>query len=130
MSQDIGNRASMASPTRVSSLFHNVNRPLKMIIATPGVLSSLCFIDDGDAKYLLEPHEVEIKALAYALDTNDVDVMLGSSGDSKTIGECAGVITALGSDLTHSFPDWEAGMLLECPGRFCQSYPCEGLLCA
>ena len=51
----------------------------------------------------LQPGEVEIKVLAFALGIADVDVILGRSGDSASIGECAGIITAVRSDLTHSF---------------------------
>ena len=74
-----------------------------MTIATPGVASSLCFVEDEIARAPLRPDEVEIKALAFGLDAADVDVILGRRGDSVSIGECAGTITAVGSDLTHSF---------------------------
>lgn len=70
---------------------------------TPGVVSSLCSVDDEAAKAPLKPDEVEIKALAFALDEAGVDPMTGRSGNSSSIGECAGFITALGSDWAHSF---------------------------
>lgn len=74
-----------------------------MTIATPGVVGSLCFVQDEVAKAALRPDEVEIKALAFSLDEVDVDVILGRSGDSVSIGECAGIIAAVGSDLTNCF---------------------------
>jgi NADPH:quinone reductase-like Zn-dependent oxidoreductase/aryl carrier-like protein len=61
------------------------------------------FCEDEAVEASLRPDEVEIKALAFALDAAHVDVVLGRSGDSASTGECAGIITAVGSDLTHSF---------------------------
>ncbi|KAG9231687.1 Choline/Carnitine o-acyltransferase-domain-containing protein [Amylocarpus encephaloides] len=101
--QGIPNNASTTPITYASSLFHDVRRPVKMIVATPADISSLCFVDDEAVKFPLSPDEVEIRALAYALDKIDANVMLGISGESTSIGECAGVITALGSDIKHSF---------------------------
>ena len=100
-----GIASSMASTpvTYISRPLHKAREPLKMTIATPGVVSSLCFVEDEAAKTPLRSDEVEIKALAFALDAADVDVILGRSCDSISIGECAGIITAVGSDLTHSF---------------------------
>ncbi|KAH8164731.1 hypothetical protein CIB48_g3497 [Xylaria polymorpha] len=101
--QGIATHASAAPATYTSSLFHDVRRPVKMVIPTPGVASSLCFVDDDAVNSPLRPDEIEIKPLAYALDQDDVDALLGRSENPASIGECAGFITALGSDLAHSF---------------------------
>ncbi|PKY00415.1 ketoacyl-synt-domain-containing protein [Aspergillus campestris IBT 28561] len=101
--QGIATSVSSAPTTYISRPLHRVQEPLKMTIATPGVVSSLCFVADEIARAPLRPDEVEVKALAFGLDAADVDVILGRRGDSVSIGECAGTITAVGSDLTHSF---------------------------
>lgn len=101
--QGIATSVDSAPATYVSRPLHDVYQPLKMTIATPGVVSSLCFAKDEAAKASLRADEVEIKALAFALDAADVDVILGRSGNTASIGECAGIITAVGSDLAHSF---------------------------
>lgn len=78
-----------------------------MIAATPGVIGSLCFVDDHETArgHTLLPDEIEVKPLAYALDKTDVDTILGrTTGESsRMIGECAGIVTGLGSDVKHSF---------------------------
>ncbi|KAF9885007.1 polyketide synthase [Aspergillus nanangensis] len=101
--QGIAKSIPSAPATYISRPLHKLHEPMKMTIATPGVVSSLCFVEDEAAKASLQPDDVEIKALAFALDEADVNVVLGRSGDSTSIGECAGIITAVGSDLTSSF---------------------------
>lgn len=101
--QGIATSVASAPATYVSRPLHNVHEPRKMTIATPGVVNSLCFIEDEAARDPLQPDEVEIKALAFSLDVTDVDVILGRGGDSTSIGECSGIVTAIGSDLMHSF---------------------------
>lgn len=91
------------SPTYVARPLHEFREPLKMTVATPGVVSTLCFVEDYAAKASLQPYEVEIKVLAFGLDVVDVDVILGKIGNDASIGECAGIITAVGADVTHSF---------------------------
>lgn len=102
-SQGTGNRAFTAPAGNTSILFHNGMRPLRMIIDTPEAIVSPSFVDDKSLKASLRPDEVEIKALAYAINETDVEMMLENRGNTTSIGECAGVITALGSYLEHSF---------------------------
>jgi len=101
--QGIASSEGSVPPRYVARPLHDVCEPLKMTIATPGVASTLCFVEDHAAKASLQPDEVEIKALAFSLDVSDVDVILGKSGDVTSIGECAGIVTAVGADLTHYF---------------------------
>lgn len=101
--QGIATTMSSSPATYISRPLHNAREPLKMTITTPGIVSSLCFIEDEAAKTSLRPDEVEIKALAFGLDVADANAVLGRSDDSTAIGECAGLVTALGSDLTHCF---------------------------
>lgn len=81
--------------------FHNLLRPLKLSIGTPGVLNTVFFVEDKDVRAGPKPDEVEIKPLAFALELNDVDFIVGRGGDNANLGECAGVITAVGSDLKN-----------------------------
>ncbi|KFY27180.1 hypothetical protein V493_03667 [Pseudogymnoascus sp. VKM F-4281 (FW-2241)] len=103
--QGTANSTSTAAPaTYTSSPFYNIHRPVTLAAAVPGVINSLCFVDDETVKTTpLKPDEVEIKALAYGLDSVDVDIILGRSSDLTSIGECAGIVTALGSDFKHTF---------------------------
>lgn len=101
--QGIASSEESVSSTYVARPLHDVREPLKMAITTPGVASTLCFVEDNAGKAPLQPDEVEIKALAFALDVSDVDVILGKGGDTTSIGECAGIITAVGSDVTQDF---------------------------
>ncbi|KAK7184383.1 hypothetical protein DPSP01_013833 [Paraphaeosphaeria sporulosa] len=101
--QGIATSQSSVPTTCVRGPLHSVHRPLKMIATTPGVPSSLCFVDDEAARAPLHPDEIEIKALAFGLDDTSVETVLGRSGDATVIGECAGIVTAVGSDLTHSY---------------------------
>ncbi|KAJ6031392.1 ketoacyl-synt-domain-containing protein [Penicillium herquei] len=101
--QGIASSEGSVSATYVTRPLHDVHGPLKMTVATPGVASTLCFVEDTTGKASLQPDEVEIKALAFALDVSDIDVILGKSGDATSIGECAGIITAVGADVTQAF---------------------------
>ncbi|KAJ5773646.1 ketoacyl-synt-domain-containing protein [Penicillium paradoxum] len=101
--QGIATTVASAPATYVPRPLHSVHEPLRMTIATPGVVSSLCFVEDQDSKAALRADEVEIKALAFALDAADIDMILGKSSNSTSIGECAGIIAAVGSDLANSF---------------------------
>ncbi|KAF1935948.1 ketoacyl-synt-domain-containing protein [Clathrospora elynae] len=101
--QGIGSATSTAPANLKSVPFHETYRPLKLSIGTPGVLSSLFFVDDEAAKGPLMPDEVEIKALAFSLDDSDVDAIVGRGSSSLIIGKSAGIVTAVGSDFKHVF---------------------------
>ncbi|KAF2450924.1 ketoacyl-synt-domain-containing protein [Karstenula rhodostoma CBS 690.94] len=101
--QGIATSLSSAPKTCAPGPLHSVHRPLRMTATTPGVASSLCFVDDEAAKTPLHPDDIEIKVLAFGLDEASVETVLGRSADAAVIGECAGIITAVGSDLTHSY---------------------------
>ena len=91
-----GEQATMTAP------FHQINRPLKLHVKTPGLLESLIFVDVEPILSPLAPHEMEIKVYAHAVNQNDVAVALGRK-TSSMIGECAGIIAAMGSEAATRF---------------------------
>jgi acyl transferase domain-containing protein/NADPH:quinone reductase-like Zn-dependent oxidoreductase/acyl carrier protein len=77
-------------------LFHQEKRPLRIHVETPGLLESLQFVDDPDAiGEELCANVVAIKVYAHGVNQSDVSLALGRNG-SQMIGECSGVITAMG----------------------------------
>lgn len=79
---------------------HQSNRPLRMEVATPGLLDTLAFVDDpfaithGDS---LPPEMVEINPKAWGVNFRDVMVALGQLKQKVMGVECAGIITRVGS---------------------------------
>jgi NADPH:quinone reductase-like Zn-dependent oxidoreductase/SAM-dependent methyltransferase len=88
-----------------TGLFHQVERPLKLEVETPGLLNSLRFVDhDGWQDLPLGPDEVEIEARAYGVNFKDIFVALGQMlpGVGMT-GECSGIIKAVGINMHDRF---------------------------
>jgi hypothetical protein len=52
--------------------YQQQKRPLKLHVGTPGILSSLQFIDDELARSTLQPDELEISARAYGVNFKEV----------------------------------------------------------
>ncbi|KAF2024966.1 ketoacyl-synt-domain-containing protein [Setomelanomma holmii] len=100
--QGIGGTASANPDPLASALFHQPCVPLKMTAQVPGMLSSICFTEDETSKAPLKPDEIEIKARAFAVDATDIDMVLKRSSDAYSIGECAGVVTAVGADFKET----------------------------
>ncbi|KAJ2993259.1 hypothetical protein NUW58_g1893 [Xylaria curta] len=70
---------------------------LQLTVGTPGDLESLRFIEDSKNKEPLGPREVEIEAKAWGLNFRDVYVALGRLDDGDLGGDCAGIVTRVGS---------------------------------
>ena len=88
----------------VSGLFHQRDRPLMLSVSKPGLLDTMIFVHDELSKMSLGQDELEIEAKAYGINFRDVLVALGQiKGSNRMAGECAGTITAVGSDLTSKF---------------------------
>ncbi|SPO04420.1 related to lovastatin nonaketide synthase [Cephalotrichum gorgonifer] len=87
--------------------FYNQERPLKMEIEVPGLLSSLRFTDDEHHEPL-GPLEVEIQGKAYGVDTKAVEIAMGhiDQADDASVSEWSGVLTAVGSGLDSK---WKVG---------------------
>ncbi|TPX08506.1 uncharacterized protein E0L32_009993 [Thyridium curvatum] len=92
------NSGSTVAPYTLNP-FHDVCRPVKMVIDPPGVAGSLSFVDDDAADGPLGSDEVKIRGLSFALNP----AILGSNNDSAGLVDCAGVVTSLGSDMKDAF---------------------------
>jgi acyl transferase domain-containing protein/NADPH:quinone reductase-like Zn-dependent oxidoreductase len=85
-------------------LYHQPDRPMQLHVETPGLLSSLRFIDDPLAQAHLLPDEIEIEARAYGINFKDVYIALGQMLPGvNMVGEVAGVVTAIGSSFNYQF---------------------------
>ncbi|KAI1099533.1 putative polyketide synthase [Jackrogersella minutella] len=84
------------------TLFIQVERPLKIHVEKPGILSSLSFVDDTAGE--LAADEVEIQSHAWGVNFKDVFVALGRMKPSQTmVGESAGVVLNVGSNFTSQY---------------------------
>ena len=72
-------------------------RALTLTIASPGLLDSLRFVDDGASSLPLGPSEVLIKAKAIGVNFKDIMVAMGQLPEKVLGQECAGVIHSVGS---------------------------------
>jgi NADPH:quinone reductase-like Zn-dependent oxidoreductase len=84
--------------------YHQSNRSLKLHVETPGLLSSLRFVEDDSLALPLRADEIEIEAKAYGVNFKDVFIALGQMLPGvNMIGEVAGVVTAVGSAMQGRF---------------------------
>nr|ALQ32765.1 putative polyketide synthase [Fusarium aywerte] len=82
---------------------HQGDRALKLEVATPGLLSSLRFIDT-DLPSELGADQIEVKPDAYGVNFKDLCVALGQTNSgAKMVGEFSGVVTAVGDDMKHVY---------------------------
>ena len=80
--------------------FAQEGRSLKLTIANPGFLDTLCFIDDEETTKELQDNEIEIDIKAAGLNFKDVILALGQLAGNHLGQECSGVITKLGRKVT------------------------------
>ncbi|KAF5577038.1 polyketide synthase [Fusarium pseudocircinatum] len=92
------------STTRqTETALHQSGRALKLEVASPGLLNSLRFVD-GDLLPQLGADQIEVKPGVYGVNYRDVCVALGQmKPNTPMVGEFAGVVTAVGPDMTESF---------------------------
>ncbi|KAH6966040.1 hypothetical protein EDB82DRAFT_480382 [Fusarium venenatum] len=82
---------------------HQGDRALKLEFATPGLLSSLQFVD-SDLSSDLRVDQIEVKSDAFGANYKDLCVALGQTGsDTQMVGEFAGAVTAVGSDMRDMY---------------------------
>lgn len=87
-----------------AGLFHQPDRPLKLDVETPGLLSSLRFVDDETPSNPLKPFDLELEAKAYGINFKDVFIAMGQMVPGVSMaGECAGVVRKVGSALADRF---------------------------
>lgn len=84
--------------------FAQEGRPLKLTIANPGFLDTLCFVDDENVTEELHDYEIEIDIKASGLNFKDVILALGQLAGNHLGQECSGVITRLGRRVTGLLP--------------------------
>ncbi|KAI0856789.1 hypothetical protein F4860DRAFT_528792 [Xylaria cubensis] len=75
---------------------------LQLTVGTPGDLESLKFVEDSSHGAPLGPRDVEIEAKAWGLNFRDVYVALGRLNDGDLGGDCAGIVTRVGSECKSS----------------------------
>lgn len=84
--------------------YHQSDRSLKLHVETPGLLSSLRFVEDYSLASPLRANEIEIEAKAYGVNFKDVFIALGQMLPGvNMIGEVSGVVTAVGSAMRGRF---------------------------
>ena len=95
-------KAATGSPEPEMGLLHQLNRPLKLHVETPGLLDSLRFVDDIQRP--LNPDEIEVQAMEFGVNFKDVVVALGQIKPSvQMAAECAGVVAGIGSNFQGRF---------------------------
>ncbi|KAL5041185.1 hypothetical protein BDW71DRAFT_213267 [Aspergillus fruticulosus] len=72
--------------------------PLALNINTPGLLDTLRFVEDEAPSQPLKPNEVEISVRAVGVNFMDLLTALGRINQVEIGGECAGIVTRVGSD--------------------------------
>ncbi|OAQ57609.1 polyketide synthase [Pochonia chlamydosporia 170] len=111
--------------------FQQPGRPLKLGVGTPGRLDTLRFEDDDDSAKPLAADEVEISVKAMGLNFKDVMVAMGQLAQPALGVECSGIISCVGSNVTHLSPGdavmtWKLGTfktLARAPAAMVQLVP-------
>ncbi|KAB5577906.1 putative polyketide synthase [Coniochaeta sp. 2T2.1] len=90
------------SEETVDTSFHQAERPLRIKVDKPGLLSSLVFVDDNLTD--LGPDEVEIQSFAWGINFSDVFIALGQLPPTQPmVGESAGLVTAVGTNFATRY---------------------------
>lgn len=89
--------------TKASALeatpFLQPDRPLKMVIGTPGALDTLHFVDDQTLESPLAEDEIEIEVKAIGMNSRDI-LAANNQLETNDFGvECSGVITQIGGNV-------------------------------
>ncbi|KAI0887631.1 putative polyketide synthase [Annulohypoxylon maeteangense] len=90
-----------ATSTRELEPFNQPGRPLTLAIATPGLLDTLCFVDDPEALAPLSSDYVKIDVRATGLNFRDIMVCMGQLVDDFLGCECSGIVTEVGAEVSH-----------------------------
>ncbi|PGH10855.1 hypothetical protein AJ79_05215 [Helicocarpus griseus UAMH5409] len=80
-----------------SQQFKDPAVPLRMEVGSPGRLGSIHFVHDTDASSPLGSEQIQIDSRAFGVNFRDVLCALGQLSTGAFMGECAGVVTAVGS---------------------------------
>ena len=74
-------------------------RTLTLTIASPGLLNTLCFVDDTDSSLPLRPSEVLVKVKATGVNFKDIMVAMGQLPEKVLGQECSGIVHRIGSNV-------------------------------
>jgi acyl transferase domain-containing protein/NADPH:quinone reductase-like Zn-dependent oxidoreductase/SAM-dependent methyltransferase len=94
-------QADINPPVADLEPFSQPGRSLKLEVGVPGLLDTLRFVDDPIMECALAPDEVDISIRATGVNFKDVMVSMGQLVEDFLGCEVAGVITAVGSSVTH-----------------------------
>ena len=103
---DIGLKIEAATQKTTTSteLFHQPDRPLKLLVQSPGSLDSLIFDDCEGLREPLAHDELEIHVKACGINFKDVFIALGRmKGNDSMAGECVGDVLSVGASLCSSY---------------------------
>lgn len=116
------NGASSGATAKIQTdvAFHQASRPLQLQVAVPGLLSSLRFVDDDHSQVdNLKPWEIRVSSRAHGINFKDIFVALGQMKAGVTmVGELAGVVTAVGSQMVHRYAPGDRVMGFGSPSHF------------
>ncbi|KXT06610.1 hypothetical protein AC578_8567 [Pseudocercospora eumusae] len=84
--------------------FVSCGRPLKLTIKTPGLLDTFRWQEDETYYTPLQSDWIEIEVKAVGLNFKDVLVALGNLNENKLGVDVAGVVTRVGSSVSHLKP--------------------------
>jgi NADPH:quinone reductase-like Zn-dependent oxidoreductase len=84
-------------------ILQNPYRSLKLQVTEPGLLDSMVFVTDEMVAPPLEADELEVEAKTFGINFKDVFIALGQMQDQAMIGEFAGTVSKIGSNLQSSF---------------------------
>jgi NADPH:quinone reductase-like Zn-dependent oxidoreductase/SAM-dependent methyltransferase len=94
---------SDSTVTETETALHQGDRALQLEVGTPGLLSSLRFVDN-DLSAELGAGQIEVKSDAYGVNYRDLSVALGQmSSGAEMIGEFTGVVTAVGENMRNLY---------------------------
>lgn len=88
------------NPVPESQTYLEGNRAVALKIQTPGLLDTFYFAEDESARGPLKPGDVQIEVKASALNFRDVMVALEKVHGEDFGNDCAGVITAVGNNVS------------------------------
>lgn len=84
--------------------FFQGDRPLRLQIATPGLLETLHWADQEPCPSSLDPEDIEIEVRAVGVNFREVMIALGRlTGMNFEHGEYSGIVIAVGSSVTEHY---------------------------
>ena len=96
--------ASTTVPEPETEPFFQAHRPLRLEVATPGLLDSLRFADDHRSSLPIAADQLRMEPKAFGVNFRDVMISLGQLEDTSLMSsEHSGVVTEVGANLKGLF---------------------------